>query len=131
MGQFSEQQIAPSVAYETYLRNGDFRLQVCADCGRQVYFARTICHHCGSGDLRWEKPSGLGTVYSTTVVRRKADRGGDYNVAIIELAEGARMMSCVDGVAPGEVRIGMPVYAEIATDNGKPLVVFRPKDGAG
>jgi len=41
-------------------------------------------------------------VYSTTTVR---DRAGDYNVAIVELEGGARMMSRVDGVAPDAVRI--------------------------
>ena len=41
----------------------------------------------GAYDLKWQDADGGGTVYSTTVVRRKADQGGDYNVAVIELAE--------------------------------------------
>jgi DUF35 OB-fold domain, acyl-CoA-associated len=63
--------------------------------------------------LNWIEPSGQGTVYSTTVVRRKPEAGGDYNVALIDLAEGVRLMSRVDDVAPDQVRIGMPVRAQV------------------
>lgn len=34
------------------------------------------------------RPSGLGTVYSTSTIARKADAGGSYNVALIDLHEG-------------------------------------------
>jgi uncharacterized OB-fold protein len=61
-------------------------------------------------------------VYSTTVVRRKADDGGDYNVCLVDLAEGVRMMSRVVSVAPQDVRIGMRVTARIAAG----LVEFTP-----
>jgi len=59
-------------------------------------------------------------------VRQKPERGGDYNVAIIELAEGARMLSRVEGLPASQIRIGMPVTAVISDANGAPLVVFRP-----
>jgi uncharacterized OB-fold protein len=35
-------------------------------------------------------------------------------------------MSRVEGVRPGEVKIGMSVKARIAMDVGGPLVVFDP-----
>jgi len=91
-----------------------------------------VCPHCGAGEakLAWQKPSGLGTVYSTTVVRRKPDAGGDYNVALIDLAEGVRLMSRVEGIAPADVRIGMTVRAKIVTQDDGPLVVFTPEGGA-
>ncbi|WP_252729627.1 Zn-ribbon domain-containing OB-fold protein [Pacificibacter marinus] len=74
--------------------------------------------------------SGQGQVYSTTTVRRRADKGGDYNVAIIELAEGARMMSRVENVTPDKVEIGMDVVAKIITSpDGEPIIVFVPKAG--
>jgi hypothetical protein len=47
-------------------------------------------------------------------VRRKPADGGDYNVCLVDLAEGPRMLSRVAGVAPEEVRIGMAVKARIA-----------------
>ena len=36
------------------------------------------------------------------------------------------MMSRVVGIAPGEVRIGMPVSARIVIENDAALVVFDP-----
>jgi hypothetical protein len=79
-----------------------------------VFYPRVLCPHCGSERLEWVAPSGRGTVYSTTIVRRKPADGGDYNVCLVDLAEGPRMLSRVAGVAPEEVRIGMAVKARIA-----------------
>jgi uncharacterized OB-fold protein len=70
--------------------------------------------------------SGEGTVYATTVTRRRAEQGGDYNVALVDLAEGPRMMSRVVGVAPEAVSIGMKVRAKIDELNGAPAVLFEP-----
>jgi uncharacterized OB-fold protein len=83
-----------------------------------------LCPHCGADRLSWKTPDGRGTVYSTTVVRRKPEAGGDYNVALIDLAEGVRLMSRVDGIAPDAVRIGMAVRAQVAVNDGRGQVVF-------
>jgi hypothetical protein len=64
-------------------------------------------------------------VYSTTTVRQKPERGGDYNISVIELAEGARMLSRVEGIPAADVRIGMPVEAVIGEANGAALVLFH------
>ncbi|MBZ8134794.1 Zn-ribbon domain-containing OB-fold protein [Afifella sp. IM 167] len=122
---------APGVKFQAFLAEGSFSLQVCDGCGTQIFFPRTLCPSCGSRALTWKKASGEGTVYSTTTVRQKPERGGDYNVSIVELAEGARMMSRVEGVEPAAVTIGMAVTAVIATDDAGPLVVFRPAEGGG
>ena len=71
--------------------------------------------------------TGNGTVYSTTVVHRKPERGGDYNIALVDLAEGVRMMSRIDGIAPAEVSIGMPVAAYVGDVDGAPGVLFKPR----
>jgi uncharacterized OB-fold protein len=115
----------PQKIFFEALKSGVFRIQRCSACSRHVFYPRVLCPHCGSPRLAWVDASGDGTVYSTTVVRRKADAGGDFNIALIDLAEGVRMMSRVDGAAPDAVRIGMPVKAEIITENDQPLIVFR------
>ncbi|GMA94657.1 hypothetical protein GCM10025881_14810 [Pseudolysinimonas kribbensis] len=51
---------------------------------------------------------GLGVVYSTTTTR---SRSGDYNVALIDLDEGFRMMCTVRDAGDGQVRIGDRVRA--------------------
>lgn len=115
--------------YRQALAQGRFLIQRCAACARAVFYPRMICPHCGGDALAWEEPSGRGTVYSTTVVRRKAEAGGDYNVALIDLEEGVRMMSRVDDVAPEAVRIGMAVQARVLARESGNLVVFVPAGG--
>ena len=39
-------------------------------CGKYVYYPRVCCPHCGGGDLRWERVSGLGEIVSFTRVHR-------------------------------------------------------------
>ncbi len=110
--------------YRDQLEQGNFLIQRCQSCASAIFYPRMICPHCGSDSLEWFAPSGKGTVYSTTVVRRKAEHGGDYNVALIDLAEGPRMMSRVDGVTPEDVSIGMPVTAKVIDGDEGKIVVF-------
>ena len=119
--------MTPSMSsqYQATLDAGTFEIQRCKACAKAIFYPRELCPHCGSDQLAWEQPSGQGTVYSTTVIRRKAEAGGDYNVALVDLAEGPRMMSRVEGVAPADVKIGMAVKAEVIQHNGKGLVVFK------
>ncbi len=117
--------------YQRHLANGTFRLQQCDDCGVFVFYPRYGCPQCGSPNLTWEKASGLGVVYSTTISRRRPDRGGDFNISLIELQEGPRLMSRVENIPPGDVEIGMPVRARIAGGGGEDededyMLVFDP-----
>lgn len=112
--------------YRQALDEGRFLIQRCAACERAVFYPRMLCPHCGADKLGWITPDGRGAVYSTTVVRRKPDAGGDYNVALIDLHEGVRLMSRVEGIAPADVRIGMAVRARVVQQDGHGLVVFDP-----
>ncbi len=114
----------PAAIYRDNLAAGRFELQICESCARQVFPPRVICPACGGTKLRWSKASGAGTVYSTTVVHERPEQGGNRNIALVDLAEGARMMSRVEGVAPETVRIGMKVKLRIAATDVGPLVVF-------
>jgi len=116
--------------YRQALDEGRFLIQHCAGCDRAVFYPRMLCPHCGADKLAWTTPDGRGTVYSTTVVRRKPEAGGDYNVALIDLFEGVRLMSRVEGVKPDAVRIGMGVRAQVIRQDGHGLVVFVPNKEA-
>jgi len=70
--------------------------------------------------VHWAQPSGKGQVYATTTVR---DRAGDYNVALVDLEGGARMMSRVEGVEPDAVRVGLQLLARVVQAE-RPYVVF-------
>lgn len=119
----------PERVYYDALLAGIFQIQQCGACNKHVFYPRVVCVHCGSPDLRWVTPSGKGVVYSTTVVRRKADAGGDINVALIDLEEGVRMMSRVENLAPDQVKIGMVVTAKIISQKDQILLVFNTLDG--
>ncbi len=110
--------------HQAELDAGRFLIQHCGDCGRHVYYPREVCPHCGSNALELVAPSGTGTVHAVTTVRRKPDAGGDYNVSLIELDEGVRLMSRVEGVPPTAVAIGQRVKARVTQHNGAGLVVF-------
>lgn len=120
--------MGPDQQFIGYLRQDKFMLQRCGADGTYIFYPRVLCPHCGSRELEWTKVSGKGTVYSTTVVRRKAEDGGDYNIALVDLAEGPRMMSRVEGIDPYDVRIGMSVSARIDSGDESPLVVFSPAE---
>lgn len=120
-----ETKAGAAAIYQAALNEGRFILQCCNDCAKHVFYPREICPHCSGSSLSWGEAKGSGTVYSTTTVRRKPDAGGDYNVALIELVEGVRMMSTLRGMSPDDVRIGMPVKAKIVDNNGSGLVVFE------
>lgn len=119
----------PEQTYFDHLAKGEFHLQHCASCDKAVFYPRAVCPHCGSGALDSRPASGDGTVYATSVVRQRPEKGGVYNVALIDLAEGPRMMSRVEGVAPEQVTIGMAVRAEVDRSGDTPLVIFKPAGG--
>lgn len=120
---------APQGVQETFrqaLEAGRFLIQFCDGCRRHVYFPRELCPHCGGHDLRAVEPCGSGRVHAVTTVRRKPADGGDFNVSLIDLDEGVRLMSRVEGVAPERVAIGMAVRARVAAG----LVVFDPVEAS-
>ena len=117
----------PDAEYRRLLAKGRFCVQRCRESGRYVFQPRVLSPFTGRPTLDWVEASGRGTVYSTTVVRRRPEQGGDYNLVLVDLREGCRLMSRVDGLDPAEVRIGLEVEARIARDNdGAPFVVFDP-----
>ena len=115
----------PEKEFLEHLAEGRFMIQKSGSTGGHVFYPRVAEPGTGATDLEWVPASGRGTVYSTTVIRQKPPTP-NYNVALIDLAEGPRMMSRVEGIVPEEVKIGMPVKAKIVRENDQPLVVFEP-----
>ncbi|MEM1313408.1 MAG: OB-fold domain-containing protein [Pseudomonadota bacterium] len=120
----------PEAEFRERLAAGRFMLQRSASTGAYMFPPRTAAPGSGARDLEWVEASGKGVVYSTTVNRRRPEQGGPHNIAIIELAEGPRMMSRVDGPAPEDVTIGMEVRARIEEVQGELAVVWIPREDA-
>jgi uncharacterized OB-fold protein len=116
--------IQPEIQYEAFLAQGRFMLLRSRESGRCFWFPRVAEPGTGSTDLEWVEASGEGTVHSTTTIRQKPPTP-HYNLALIDLAEGPRMMSRVEGLPPEEVRIGMRVHARIIREGERPLLVFE------
>lgn len=113
----------PDAEFRAFLVEGQFMIQRSKSSGVHVFYPRAVAPGTGARDLEWVPASGRGVVYSTTVVRKKPPEPS-YNVALIDLAEGPRMMSRVEGVEPAAVAIGMAVQARIVDQDGEPAVVF-------
>ena len=107
---------------------GRFMVQAC-ECGVRLFPPRIVCPECWSGELRWEEASGLGTVYSHSVLyRAPTEAFADlvpYVVAMVDLDEGPRMMTNVVGCPPEEVVVGLRVRVEFDPERGD-LPLFRP-----
>ncbi|HRK17360.1 MAG TPA: OB-fold domain-containing protein [Hyphomicrobiaceae bacterium] len=116
----------PEAQFRAFLKEGRFMIQKSRSTGGYVFYPRIAEPRTGATDLDWVEASGRGTVYAITVNRAKT---GDHNVAIVELAEGPRMMSRIDGVEA--VPVGTSVEARITDIDGQPAVVFVPAEGAG
>ena len=114
----------PESHYFQQLDRGVFEIQRCSACERHQFFPRVLCAHCGDENLHWVRPSGQGSVYSYSIVRRKSEAGGDYNVVLVDLDEGVRLMSRVEGVEPADIRIGQRVTAHVVQEDGKGVLVF-------
>lgn len=110
----------PQATYEAFVRSGRFMIQRARSTGEYVFYPKVVAPS-GATDLEWVAPSGLGSVYALTVNR---DKAGAYNVALVELDEGVRMISTITGVE--SVPVGTRVKAEIEGEGETARVVFRP-----
>ena len=113
-------------------RRHELCLQRCRSCGRHVFYPRAACPNCLGADLEWQRVSGRGTLNTFTVVYRGQKGfplGPPYVIAVVELAEGPRLMTNLVGIEPdpAKIRIGMPV--EVLFEDVTPEVSlprFRP-----
>lgn len=117
---------SPLGTYRAYLAEHKLAYQYSPQAGKAVFFPRLVCPFTGSTDLQWRVSAGQGEVHATTVVYPR--EGQPYNVALIELDEGFRMMSRVQGVDPHSVHIGQRVSVTFIEEEGQPaaLPVFVP-----
>ncbi|MDF1871624.1 OB-fold domain-containing protein [Vannielia sp.] len=110
--------LGPQAAYEAHLAAGRFMIQRAASTGEYVFWPK-VTSPTGATDLEWVEAKGTGTIYAITVNRARA---GSWNVALVELDEGVRMMSTLPEVETAE--IGARVRARIEATEEGPRVVF-------
>ena len=85
----------------------------CNACGRFWFPPSARCVHCLSSDFSWVESAGQGRIYSFVVFHRvyhpAFEQDVPYTVAIVELAEGPRVLANIVGTPPDDVRCDMRV----------------------
>lgn len=119
---------SPLAVFREHCAKGELAYQVTKD-GKAVYYPRIVAPVTG-GKLDWKVSKGLGTVYATTTVYPR--KGDPYDVSLIDIDEGFRMMSRVEKIDPMKVKIGMRVKVRMiaATEKEPVYPVFDPVEGA-
>jgi uncharacterized OB-fold protein len=87
-------------------------LQYCTVARRFQHYPRPVSIYTGRKTIEWREVAGTGSVYAFTVTHRAppAFRGREpFIVATVELDEGVRLMSNIEGAAPDDIRIGARV----------------------
>src|SRR5215813_11849179 len=115
---------SPYATYVSHLEKGELAYQFSPAANRAVFFPRLVCPYSGSDKLEWRVSEGRGTVYATTVVHPA--EGASFNVALIDVEEGFRLMSRVEDIDPMAVKIGMRVRFRVHKGEGEedPIPVF-------
>ena len=104
-------------------------LRRCDDCSAFIWYPRPFCPICGSLRTSWAQASGLGSVYTftglgTSQYRSGLPRCGAIRRRLRRTRRGTRVLTNIIGVAPEDVRIGMPVSVEF-TDTGEGSALYR------
>lgn len=90
-----------------------FLLKKCKDCGNIDHPPYMHCTECLSTNHEWVEASGKGKIYtfSTTFVGAPPAFIDEqpYTMAMIDLAEGPRMLTKIVGSKPEDIKIGLDV----------------------
>ncbi|MCJ7673111.1 MAG: Zn-ribbon domain-containing OB-fold protein [Acidimicrobiia bacterium] len=103
----------------------------CADCGEAHFYPRPFCPRCWSEDVTWEEASGDATLYTWSTVHVNDlppfPERVPYVAAIVELAEGPRMMTNVVDCDDAQLEVGMALHVRYRElDDEFSIPVFAP-----
>jgi uncharacterized OB-fold protein len=114
-----------------WCRKHELRIQQCLGCSAFRFPPQRLCPECLGEASEWRAVSGRGTLYSFVVYHRLYNPAFSedlpYNVAVVQLAEGPRLLSTIVGCPNEILRCDMPV--EVVFDDVTPEVTlpkFRP-----
>ncbi|MGW4050645.1 Zn-ribbon domain-containing OB-fold protein [Streptomyces sp. NPDC004779] len=109
-------------AYWDAAAEGRLLIRRCRACARPHHYPREFCPHCWSEDVVWEPATGRATLYTWSVVHRNDlppfDARVPYVAAVVDLAEGPRMMTEVVDVLEDALRVDMELEVAFRTGEG-------------
>lgn len=115
--------------YWNAARDGLLRIQRCLTCTTAYFYPRPFCPECGSDDVEWFTASGEATLASYVISERAAPGfEAPYVIAIVELAEGPRMMTNIVGIepTPHRLELDMPLVVRFEERGDMAIPVFAP-----
>jgi uncharacterized protein len=102
----------------------------CGACGRNSLYLRPFCPHCWSDDIAPVPASGRATLYTWSVIHQHAapfDVRTPYVLAMVDLAEGPRLMTVIEDCPVDSLRADMELAIAFRDDDdGFTVPVFRP-----
>jgi uncharacterized OB-fold protein len=114
-------------------RENQLRLQRCAECAKVYFPPRPFCPACASRKVSVFPASGKARLYSYVIHHRKVPGfTPPYAIAVVELAEGPRMMTNIVDCpqTPEALLLDMPLEVVFAKQNDTiTLPFFRPAKG--
>ncbi|WP_109527475.1 Zn-ribbon domain-containing OB-fold protein [Nocardia aurea] len=121
--------------YWAATREGRLLIKSCRDCGRNHSYPRPFCPYCWSDAVEWVQTSGRATLYTFSIVRQNDlppfRDWLPYVAAVVELAEGPRLMTNVVHCPIEDVHIGMALEVTVRDTEEFAIPVFQPVPVAG
>jgi uncharacterized OB-fold protein len=114
---------AATEPYWSAARDGVLKIKRCTACAKPHFYPRPLCPFC-LGDTEWVAASGLGTIYSVTVVRRAGPI--PYALAYVALDDGVTMLTNIVDCDLDSLRIGQRVKVCFKPVDGGTLPMFTP-----
>lgn len=106
---------------------GKLLIQRCPVTGRHQWYPRAHSIHAPGVVPQWVEASGRGTVFSFSTIERGGLADAPYCCALILLEEDVLMLSRLEGIAPEDMHVGMPVEVAFGSVAGSPAMpLFRP-----
>jgi len=91
-------------------------IQRCGDCKQHYFYPRPLCPNCLSRNVTWVQASGRGRLH-TFVINHRPPRGfplsAPFIVGLVELAEGARILTNIVGIDPDPAKVHCDLPVEV------------------
>ena len=116
----------PSISARNYflagLERSELRYQFDPATDRSVFYPREVAPSGRLGKLEWRVSRGEGVIYSYTEVYRSKEI---YNIVLVDLSEGFRVMSTIPDALPGSLFVGQAVQVAFETLGSERRIIFK------
>jgi len=109
---------------------GRLMLMKCGKCGTVRLPSRQHCDNCLSSEYAWVQSSGRGSIRTFGIMHQRYHPAFvpelPYNLAIVELEEGPRLVTNIVGASNDALEVGMPVVVDFEQHEDVAIPKFRP-----